>query len=203
MSEVETIIGVAISVAAAALLEALLLRSRRLKARKDIDSDELILEYGGGWRILMIVGSLLMPVIFLIVITVQSRGFQDMGAISELEESWPVFVLSMLIPSGLFIPGAIETFSVAHRITKVGIKKHTPWTKDFYITWGEIDSITYDNFNKWFVIKCYLGTLRLSVFLNGIGDFAQAVEEKVPRPKWEKVRDLIHLVGSGGSLGWL
>jgi len=153
-------------------------------------SGELILEYGKFLRAFVVVGVLWFPVVFLTAAAIESGGFQDMEA-TESSETWPGFLLVFAVYSAFVMPGAIEAWGVGHGITRKGIRKGSPWSRDFYAGWEDVESITFNASGQYLVIRTSKGIIRVSTWLHGLGDLAIAIIGNVPKDKWEPTRDLI------------
>ncbi len=188
------IITMAIAGFLALLFQIFILKLRKDRARRDVKSGELILEYGRGFRILMSVTSLILPALILIMMIIQSKGFQDLEPLKELVEKWHIFAILLFFTVGIPMPVLMELWGVAHRISKEGIQKGSPWSKDFFLRWGDIRSITYSGLPEWLVIDSSGGTIRISIYLNGLGDLALAIQENVPEWKWSKVKEQLLLM---------
>lgn len=133
-----------------------------------------------------------MPLMFLVVMLIVTRGFQDLEELRELESTWPILVGVML---GLGIPSlllAVETVTTAHRLSHDGIHKHSPWSRDFFLGWEEVGSIKYSFALRRFVISSHKGKIRLDILLNGLQDFAQFVLTRVEREAWVKAAAQIY-----------
>lgn len=144
------------------------------------------MEYSRALRIIPFVLASAFPLMFLIVILTLTGGFQDLEEVRELESSWPIFVGVMLfigVPSLIL---GVETLTVGHRISPDGIRKHSPWSRDLFLAWQEVGSITYNPAPQWFVIRSHKGNIRLNILLNGLKDFAHYVLNHVAEEAWEK-----------------
>jgi len=169
-----------------------LLWMRGYKAKREAKGDELVLEYGKGWKAFVIINMVWFPILILIVMTVLSRGFRDLEAIEEFTgESRRLIVLVSLLLATFAMPVGVEVWGIRHRMTPIGIKKHSPWSRDFHVTWEEVDSITWREGFNGFRVGTKLGVLWLPMLLHGLRDFADAVVEKVPEFKWATVRGRI------------
>ena len=77
-------------------------------------------------------------------------------------------------------------------VSNIGLQRRSPWKKDLFIPWFDIISIEYSNFNDWFIIIGKNGKIRISVLMSGLSDFAKAVNNYLPREKWENIEGTLN-----------
>lgn len=130
--------------------------------RSDSQSGELVLEYGGGAKALALtLGAFPLPIVLGAVLTDYNTFRAEAG-------TWLVIVAFFLLFS---LPFTIELFGVSHRLTEHGIRKCSPWSKKFFAGWEELSSVKYSGVYEGYVVRTPKGTIRLSSYLRGIGEF--------------------------------
>ena len=74
----------------------------------------------------------------------------------------------------------IESRFVAHRMTRAFLVRKSPWRKSAVLRWSELTRIEFTP-NNGFKLTARDGqTLRLSVYMNGLGTFARMALEQMP-----------------------
>lgn len=158
---------------------AILATMARKRARSDIHTGELVLEYGWGIKGFAVGVSAFWLIIFAVL---YATGGIDLASSTSLL-GMAVVIFAIVIPLLLL---TLEAFGVSYRIDALRIKKRSPWTRDTSVTWQEIESVTFNLTLQWFVVRSRVATLRLHAYLTGLGDFALAVIEKLPQHVWAK-----------------
>ena len=164
----------------------------RARARRDLTSGELILEYGWGAKSLALF-LLAIPTVATLGLT---KGLTDLQGVD-----WGF----ILVFFGIFLsfagPGLIEFFGVSHRLTPQGIRKGSPWSRKFFARWDEIRGISYSLSFDGFVLQTPRGKIRVSRYLSGLEDFVLAIWRNVPENLWPGAdARVIQRIGAGGHV---
>lgn len=173
------IIGVATLVP---FIEMLLFQSVRRRARRDLVTGEAILEYGRGLKGLFVFGALFF-------------SFVALGTAGAFESSSAnlrgrITLAALFVPFiALYCVGIAEVFGAWGRFDSEAITKHSPWKGKLSLAWSEIQSIKYSPTNRWFVLHSARGKIRISNYLNGIGELLAIARERVPPEKWAAPSD--------------
>jgi len=130
-------------------------------ARIDIKTKELIIEYNSMMKFIAIILYFFFTGLLLIIV-----------AIAKPSPYIPIifaffFTLFTVLPGSILI----ETFGVSHRLSKKGIYKHSPWSKDFFVNWNEIEKIISREIHGQYFVKTKKGMIRFSHTMDGIIDF--------------------------------
>ncbi len=187
---ISTLISISISVGAGIVLAILAMMIRK-RARADIHTGELVLEYGWGIKGFAVGVSAFWLIFFAVL---YSSGGIDLASFTSLL-GMTVVISAIVMPLLLL---TLEAFGVSYRIDALRIQKRSPWTRDTFVTWNEIESISFNSTLQWFVVRSRVATLRLHAYLNGLHDFALAVLEKLPPQIWAKAEPQI--LGSVGAI---
>lgn len=83
----------------------------------------------------------------------------------------------------------IQITKTCHEVTSRGIRKGSPWSKSFFATWDDIESMSYRYMSDSYIIRTSKGTIKMRAGLDGISFFLQLVSENVPT---EKTRQAFH-----------
>ncbi len=130
--------------------------------RRDSQAGELVLEYGLGAKALAVtLGAFPLPIVVGAVLT-------DFSSFQAETHTWFVIVGFFFLFS---LPFTIELFGVHHGLTDRGIRKGSPWSKRFFVQWDEVSSVKYSSLYEGYVVRTSKGTIRLSSYLPGIGEF--------------------------------
>ena len=146
------------------------------RPRRDKLSGELILEYGSGARIIAVALGMF-PVPILLGAT---RLFTDVRPLETEGRAWLVILAFFFLFS---LPFSIEFFGVSHRLTRDGIHKGSPWSRKFFANWDSILLVRYSVSFEGYIMKTMKGTIRLSRYLRGIGEFLEALAQHVPQER--------------------
>jgi len=169
------------------IIEALILSKRKKSARKSESTGELLLDYNRGLKGFAVFGT----GFFIFILAINAMA------------NWPsltatvVMVVATIVALGLpalFL--LIESSCVEYGVSRYGIRKKSPWSRDFFCPWSSIESIVFSVSSQWFVIKSREGKIRLHMYLSGLGDFARAVMENVPPERWVGAESQINMMGS-------
>jgi hypothetical protein len=170
--------AVAIGAGAVPLLEILLLVGRKPHARTDSGSGECILDYGPRLKAFAIfaVGffSFIGAMYVWTFLTASAHGGLTLTLILVVWGS--LLLLSTIL--------GLEMFRSYCRFSSAQITRQSPWTGRLSIVWEEVDSITYDNFAQWYIVRSPRGKIRLHTYLNGLGDFLAIAKTRVPPERW-------------------
>ena len=77
-------------------------------------------------------------------------------------------------------------------VTTEGVAHKSPWLgRVFFLSWGDITSVTFPNFitTNNFLLKGEGGKMSVNCLYVGLDVFAKTLMEKVPRKKWTGVED--------------
>jgi len=141
------------------LLMVVLLRTVRPTARQQ--GSRHILAYGTAMRGVGI-AMLLLSGLFLYA---ASRSSLD-----QRHMAWIVY--GMLATCGLYV--FVEMFFVRIEFDESFIYPFSPWRGRRRIPWSDVVSCGYSNVNRWHVVRTRShGTLRVSIYLSGIGSFLE------------------------------
>jgi hypothetical protein len=170
----------AVGIAAVPLLEILFLAFRKPHARGDSGSGFFVLEYGLGLKAFAIfaVGafSLIGAMYIWAFVSSPDHGGLSLTLIAGV---WGTMLLLSTVLG-------LEMFRSFCRFSQTQIMRQSPWTGKLSIDWQEIDSIMYDNFAQWYMIRSARGKIRLHRYLNGLGDFLAIAKARVPPERWGK-----------------
>ncbi len=175
MDAVSTGVSIAATTALTMIIEALILSRRKRSAQRSESTGELLLDYNKGLRGFAVFGV----------------GFYFFFFAISLMADWPsltaAVVMAVAISIAIGLPSfalLVEATCVEYGISRYGIRKKSPWSRDFFCPWLSIESIVFSASSQWFVIKSKEGKIRLHMYLSGLEDFARAVMENVPPEKW-------------------
>jgi hypothetical protein len=170
----------AIGIAATPMAEILVLALRKPRARRDLGTGEFILEYGSGLKAFAVFAVGFFSFVgALYVWTFVSAPNQGGLSVTLILIVWvPLLLLSSVL--------GLEMFRSYARFSPTQIVRHSPWTGELSVDWQEVESIAYDNFAQWYVIRTRRGKIRLHQYLNGIEDFRRIARERVPPERWGK-----------------
>jgi hypothetical protein len=97
---------------------------------------------------------------------------------------WGFLVALTFIPPWLSF---INVRKVAHEVSSKGMKKRSPWSRSFFVTWKEVRSVSYNYSLDSYIVKTDKGTIRVRAILDGIDFLLQMVSEHVPEEKRPKL----------------
>jgi hypothetical protein len=158
--------------------------SRKTRSRRDMKSGDLILEYGIAFKSLPIVVALVWAVLVPIVLHDDPIGPENLA----------VFLMVVVVVVVPLVIVTIEAFGVSHRISQKGIEKRSPWSRSWFVEWSEIREVSFSGAMQRFAVECPQGKLRLSFYLNGLKDFADALCANVAREKWRQAEAQLNLL---------
>ena len=134
MNDTEFMVSLIVGVAAPIII-ATIMSWRKAHVKEEPFTGEIRLRYSRGTRAFAVFGALFIP--FMLWVAYRHSGFS--------QEWTPITLASMFFSLFFLVLGAsaliVETFGVEYRITKLGIKEHTPWSSDFLALWSDITSI--------------------------------------------------------------
>lgn len=160
--------------------------------RRDRLSGDRILEYGSGARIIAVALGMF-PVPILLGAT---RLFTDVRSLETEGRTWLVILAFFFLFS---LPFSIEFFGVSHRLTRDGIHKGSPWSRKFFANWDSILSARYSVSFEGYIVKTMKGTIRLSRYLRGVGEFLDALAQHVPPDRLTLKEDFMVEGGRGSA----
>jgi len=117
------------------------------------------------------------------------------GEITPFEGTMAFYLIitSMIYGLGL-IPFyyVIETQFRSPIITSEGVANRSPWSRKFFLHWGEINNI---RFTSWtgneFLLESDEGNIRINCLLTNLDIFSRILMEKVPKKKWANVEKFL------------
>jgi len=158
------------------------LQVSRGRARRDFATREFILEYSKSFRRFPLPFAAFWAVFFVMVVAL-------VGA-----PTWDDLPGVLMAFFGIAIPlivATVEAHGVEHRIGRDGITRHSPWSGELFVRWGEITNVTYRASAQWIVVHSPRGKVRISEYLSGLPSLARGIMDNVPQEKWEGVRDVL------------
>jgi hypothetical protein len=175
MDALSTAGSIAATMALTSLIEALIMSRRKKSARRSESTGELLLDYSKALKGFAVFG---VGVYFFFFAMSMMADWPTLTA-------YVVMAVAMTLTIGLAAFALlIESSCVEYGISRKGIRKKSPWSRDFFCPWSEIESIAFSASSQWFVIKSKEGKMRLHMYLSGLEDFAKTVMENVPPEKW-------------------
>lgn len=91
-------------------------------------------------------------------------------------------VLGLAILGGLLL---IETARVRIAVTDEGIQSASPWRRERVIPWQQVSKVSFSMLNRWFLVTSIHGTtIRVSVFLKGVREFAARLKQRLPPERY-------------------
>jgi hypothetical protein len=151
--------------------------SCRRDARRDAAGAH-VLEYGRGWRA---VG------IGLAVVSTAMFAFLFVDAPPKPDEVVVAFSMVATLTVGLTaLLVNIYRFSIA--LTDAGMLRRSPWRRDRFAAWGQVQRLTYNPSTKYFVVRTAGGTIRVPRYIDGLGTLRDEIARRVPSPCWSAVQ---------------
>jgi len=185
MDALSTASSIAATMALTSIIEALILSRRKKSARRSESTGELLLDYNTALKSLGVFGVGLY--FFFLALTLIADWPSPTGTV--------VMAVAMTITIGLpTFALLIESSCVEYGISRNGVRKKSPWSRDFFCPWSEMESIIFSASSQWFVIRSKEGKIRLHMYLSGLEDFAKAVMENVPTDRWTKAASQMNML---------
>ena len=157
------------------------LARRALTSRARVERDgHLVLQYPEVLRWLGPIGSALLLVLV---------GFIPAMARTEPQTPFSVVLLSAVgLGLGfLGVYGVLEFPFVRLDVRDDGLHSRTPWRSRRFISWQDIDAVSFSTTAQWFVIRARSGTtIRAHLYLSGIRELYTELRRRLPRAAWEK-----------------
>jgi hypothetical protein len=138
-----------------------------------------VLDYGWGLKGFAVGTALVWLALFL----GPAQGLQDP---STLDPSSLALLVSLVL---VFLQWtlSVEVFGAEYQVTPDGIRKHSPWTRNFSSAWKDIESVSYNSSLQWTVIRTKQGKLRVHDYVRNKSSLAEALVEKVPGGRSDRV----------------
>jgi len=156
------------------------------RARKKIGEGQ-VLEYNGIMKAFPIA----INATFLVLMIVVAYFINKFKAGMTGEEAIPLLFLIMVFLT--WVP-YLQYWGVFFVLTQEGIQRCSFWAGDSSLKWGDMETIKFSSQSKLFVVQGHGTKVRLSMYLDGIGDFVQQVSLKVPPQNWASARKQIESV---------
>jgi len=137
---------------------------------------EIVMEYGKAWKAVPIVAGVVWTILLVLLTLDSPPKTGDLPAIAG--------ILAIIVVT--LLPTTMELYGVSHRITSNGIQKHTPWSRDLTLRWNEVRSVSYNIGMNWYVVEGAAGSVRISRYIDGLNDFAEAIRTNLPAMKWSQ-----------------
>ena len=141
-----------------AIIFRVLLRRVKESAIKEEDSNRYIIEYGGAMRKFCFGCAIALGVFF--------TGVAIFYYQSSLTQTQIFLMVGLYLI--LIVPMFIEAYGTRFIVTKEGIFKQSPWSRDFFARWDEMREIKYSKQSGGYVIKTVKGNLKFEPFLSGL-----------------------------------
>lgn len=106
--------------------------------------------------------------------TIMALGF-SLLPLNGVESILLLIAALMLFLGGGFL--FLEGVGVRLVLTPDRLISSTPWRSRRELRWSEIDEVSYSLVNYWLIIRGPKTTIRASLFLQGIGDLAEAIDK--------------------------
>ena len=90
------------------------------------------------------------------------------------------FLVACLIPGLLLIE--VERTQIA--VTEDEIIRRSPWKGKCNLKWSEVSRVDYSRINQWFVISAPTHRIRISRYLNGLGEFVKIARRKLSSERY-------------------
>ena len=158
------------------LVFASVLSRRRDQARKDPRTGELVLEYGRSVRRVPFAAGLFWAVFLPLIVL-----WQGFPAGEDLV--WLAFIMAFVATPLAAL--TVETHGVQHRVSEVGFQKGSPWSRDYFLPWPEVQRISFNRNASGYVIRSWRGKIRISMVLDGLQDFLHIARRNVPPDRWQ------------------
>jgi hypothetical protein len=140
-----------------AIICRILIHRVRQSAIKEEDSGRYVIEYGGAIRKFALGCAIGLGALFVGI----AIFYQSSLALTLIFSMIGLYLI-------LILPLFIEAYGTRFIVTKEGISKQSPWSKNFFARWDEMREIKYNRQSGGYVIKTMTGKLRLDPFLSGL-----------------------------------
>jgi hypothetical protein len=144
-----------------------------------------VMEYGKGLRVLALIAALSPPTLLATLMWQLLWRNAERMAIA----GGSLFLLSVF--GGLLL---IEIVRVRIVVTEDGITRYSPWTGTASVKWGDIRGVRWSPYNRWFVLRTGVATIRVSRSLEGIDTFAATLRRRVAAEHWVQVSEELNEV---------
>ncbi|HYT00762.1 MAG TPA: hypothetical protein VEO20_08875 [Thermoplasmata archaeon] len=172
MATTETLVTIIVLIVAFAHAVASTLRRKRFHSEAS-EADE-IMAYGWAWKGFVVGVALAWSVLFLVT----SRGLQNLsGWIPSNFAIVGIIIVALVLP---LWATAVEFFGAEYQLTPGGIRKHSPWTRNFFVRWDEIRSVKYVPTGQYTVIRTEKGKIRIHDWISGKGQLFEALRQGLP-----------------------
>ncbi len=132
-----------------------------------------VLAYGWGLKGLGIGATLF----WLIVFVGPAQGF---GSPSLLDPSSLALVVVLAVLVFPIWALSVEVFGAEYHVSAEGIRKHSPWTRNFFARWDDVESLGYNPSLQWTVLRTRSGTIRIQDLIRNKEALVRALESNVP-----------------------
>jgi hypothetical protein len=153
---------------AAVVVLHVLMGRRRAEARRGRDG-ELIVEYGPAWRAVAILVAAIWTGLFVFLAISDPPKPDDMPAVFGL----------IAIATATVAPFAMTVYGASVHSDR-GLRKRSPWSKNFDVAWAGVRRVSSDKRWNRIVFETDAGTIRVSNYMNGIADLTAALQQHVP-----------------------
>lgn len=94
------------------------------------------------------------------------------GDVNDVADNVVMVLLNLLA-----LYGFLEAFLVSFAFDEHGLTARSPWRKTRRIAWSEVTRYDFSDWNQWHLLRTEgKGTLRLSMYLTGLGSFFEELE---------------------------
>lgn len=117
----------------------------------------------------------ILGVVVLWVVVLITTG--ALGAHSEsMFESLPLNALVLLALAMPIWGLSVEFFGTEYHVTPTGLRKHSPWTRNFDVRWDELETAKWQQGSGWLVIRTTHGKIRIHELIRGRWKVTAALE---------------------------
>jgi len=142
---------------------------RRIRFHSEASEADDIIAYGWSLKGFVVAVALAWVVLFLVT----SRGLQNLsGWIPSSFAIVGIIVFALVLP---LWATSVEFFGAEYHLTPGGIRKHSPWTRNFFVQWDEIRSVKHVPTGQYTVIRTEKGKIRIHDWTFGKGELFEAL----------------------------
>lgn len=137
----------------------------------DAATGAIVLRYGSIFRAIGYISLFAGPVLL---------GLVSIAKPPNKTEDYLAILGILGIFGGLGAPLVWETTRFSISVSDQGLDCRSAWKKQRYLTWAEIDSISYSVINSWFIIRACDGwKIHVNLFVPGLNQFLQHCERNL------------------------